>query len=261
MARKFFGNNAQVDKTIEDAVAAMKREGAIIIDPADLPSHATYRESENDVLQYEFKADLNAYLAGLDPSVPVRSLAGVIAFNEKHGDREMPVFGQEIMLQAEKRGPLTDKAYLDALAKNQRLTRDEGIDAVLRKDRLDAMVAPTSGPAWLIDWVHGDRDVPDCTGPAAMAGYPHITVPAGFVHGLPIGISFFGARWSEPVLLRIAYAFEQLAQGPARAQVPGHGAILRYQSVRRASERPWRLCSKTFGMPPGCWRKTPGSRS
>lgn len=209
VARKFFGNDARVDGIIEDGIAEMKRRGAEIVDPADLPTQATYRESENDVLQYEFKADLNAYLSGLDRSVSVRSLSGLIAFNENHRDREMPIFGQEILLQSEKRGPLTDKAYLDALARNRRLTQREGIDAVLQKHRVDAIVAPTSGPAWLIDWVQGDRDVPDCTGPAAMAGYPHITVPAGFVHGLPIGISFFGARWSEPVLLRIAFAFEQ----------------------------------------------------
>jgi amidase len=209
IARKFFGNNSRVDRVIEDCIAEMKRQGAEIVDPADLPSHATYRESETEVLEYEFKADLNAYLSGLDKPVEVRSLADVIAFNEKHASREMPVFGQEIMLNAAKRGPLTEKAYLDALAKNLRLTRDEGIDAVIQKYRVDAIVAPTSGPAWLIDWVHGDRDVPDCTGPAAMAGYPHITVPAGFVHGLPVGVSFFGARWSEPALLGIAYSFEQ----------------------------------------------------
>ncbi len=209
VARKFFGNDARVDRIIEDAIAEMKRRGAEIIDPADLPTHDTYRESENIVLQYEFKADLNAYFAGLDQPAGVRSIEDLIAFNEKHSDREMPLFGQEILLQSEKRGPLNDKAYLDALAKNQRLTRQEGIDAIVQQHRLDAIVAPTSGPAWLIDWVQGDRDVPDCTGPAAMAGYPHITVPAGFLHGLPIGVSFFGARWSEPVLLRIAYAFEQ----------------------------------------------------
>jgi amidase len=213
VARKFFGRSEQVDKIVEDALAAMRREGAAIVDPADLPSHGTYREPENDVLQYEFKADLNTYLAGLDPSVQVRSLASVIAFNEKHRDREMPVFGQEILLQAEQRGPLTDKAYLDAVSNSRRLTREEGIDAVIQQHRVDAIVAPTSGPAWLTDWVHGDRGVPDCTAPAAIAGYPHITVPVGFVHGLPIGISFFGARWSEPVLIRIAYAFEQMAKG------------------------------------------------
>jgi amidase len=209
IARKFFGANSRVDRIIDECIAEMKRRGAEIVDPADLPSHGTWREPEGTVLSYEFKADLNAYLSGLDRSVPVRSLADVIAFNEKHADREMPIFGQEIMIEAQNRGPLTDKAYREALAKCGRLTRDEGIDAVIRKNRLDAIVAPTSGPAWLIDWVLGDRDVPDCTSPAAIAGYPHVTVPAGFVHALPVGISFFGARWSEPVLLRLAYAFEQ----------------------------------------------------
>ena len=209
VARKFTGNHAQVDRVFEQAIAEMKLQGAEIVDPADLPTHATYKSSEWDVLAYEFKTDLNAYLAGLDRSVEVRSLADLIAFNERHRDREMPYFGQETLILAEAKGPLTEKAYLDALERNQRQTREEGIDAVLRKHRLDAIIAPTSGPAWLIDWVHGDQDVADCTSPAAMAGYPHITVPAGFVHGLPVGLSFFGARWSEPVLLRLAYAFEQ----------------------------------------------------
>jgi amidase len=209
VARKFFGGNPKVDALMEDCLGVMKRLGAQLVDPADLPTHSNYRESEFEVLLYEFKADLNAYLEGLDRSVSVRSLADIIAFNEKNGSREMPLFGQEIMLQAEKKGPLTEAAYREALEKNHRRTRQEGIDSVVAKFQVDAIVAPTSGPAWPIDWVLGDREVPDCTGPAAIAGYPHITVPAGFVMDLPIGLSFFGPRWSEPVLLSFAYAFEQ----------------------------------------------------
>ena len=209
IARLLFGRNPDVERLIENCIAEMKRQGAEIIDPADLPSHGKYSEPEGTVLQYEFKAGLNRYLASRGPSSAVRSLADLIAFNEKHADREMPIFGQEILMQSQNRGPLTDKVYLSALADSRRFARDEGIDAVIRDHRVDAIVAPTSGPAWLIDYVHGDYSVTDCTAPAAVAGYPHITVPAGFVHGLPVGISFFGARWSEPKLLGIAYAFEQ----------------------------------------------------
>ncbi len=209
VARKFAGNNAAGDKIFDESIAELKRQGAEVVDPADLTTYDQYREAEFEVLLYEFKADLSAYLSGLPASVPVRSLADVIAFNERHRDREMPYFAQEIMLQAQEKGPLTEQKYLDALAKCRKLTRDDGIDATLSTHRLDAIVAPTSAPAWPIDWVLGDRGVPDCTSPAAIAGYPHITVPAGFVMGLPVGLSFFGAAWSEPVLLKLAYAYEQ----------------------------------------------------
>jgi len=209
VARKFFGANTHGDQIAEGCLAEMKRQGAVIVDPADLPSHGKYKDSEFQVMLYEFKADLNKYLAGRGPHVAVRSLSDVIAFNDKNKDREMQIFDQSLMLMAEKKGPLTEKTYLDALALNHQLTRNEGIDAALKKDRLDAIVCPTSPPAWLIDWVNGDPDILDCTSPAAIAGYPHITVPAGFVHGLPVGISFFGTAWSEPGLLKIAYAFEQ----------------------------------------------------
>jgi amidase len=206
VARKFFGITAGTDRLMEECLAAMKREGAEIVDPANLPSHGQFGESEMTVLEYEFKADLNAYLEARGAHL---TLAGLIEFNEKRRREEMPWFEQEIFIRAEKRGPLTDSAYREALAKNHRLTRAEGIDAILDKFRLDAIVAPTMGPAWLTDWVNGDHDTGGCSGPAAVAGYPHITVPAGFVHGLPVGISFFGAAWKEPVLLKLAYAFEQ----------------------------------------------------
>jgi amidase len=213
LARKFMGNNGAVDRLIEDWIAEMKRQGAEIVDPADLPSSGEAMGSaESDVLAYEFKTDLNTYLAGLGPKARVKSLADVIAFNNDHSIREMPWFAQELFLAAQKKGPLTDQAYLDALAKSKELARAGGIDAIVGKERLDAIIAPTAGPSWIIDWVNGDHDTGGCSTPAAVAGYPHITVPAGYVYGLPIGLSFFGPAWSEPRLLRIAYAFEQMSK-------------------------------------------------
>ena len=139
----------------------------------------------------------------------MRSLKELIAFNEKFAGKELAYFGQDLFVRAEKKGPLTDKAYLDALAKNHRLARTEGIDAVMEKYRLDALVAPTAGPSWLIDLVDGDHDTGGTSSLAAVAGYPNINVPAGFLFGMPVGISFFGRAWSEPTLIKIAYAFEQ----------------------------------------------------
>ena len=209
IARKYFGFNAAVDMLINHAISIMRGLGAEIIDPADLPSHGQFNESEFEVLLYEFKEDLNAYLAAHAASIQVGSLAKIIDFNERNRKDEMPYFEQETMVMAEKKGPLTEQAYVDALEKNHRLSRVEGIDAVVEKYKLDAIVAPTTGPAWLTDWVTGDHESGSCTSPAAVAGYPHVTVPAGFVYGLPVGISFFGPAWSEPVLIRLAYAFEQ----------------------------------------------------
>ncbi|HEV2426429.1 MAG TPA: amidase [Terriglobia bacterium] len=209
VARKFFGIGEAVDKLMEDALQALKSQGAILVDPADIPSLGKFGESEFEVLLYELKADLNKYLAGLGPGAPVHTLADVIAFNEKNSDREMPYFGQDTFIKAQAKGPLTDKAYLDALANDMKQSRTEGIDAVMDKFHLDALVAPTSGPAWLTDLIDGDHDSGGSSTPAAVAGYPNINVPAGLVRGLPVGISFFGRAYSEPVLIRIAYAFEQ----------------------------------------------------
>jgi amidase len=209
VARRFFRAGSIADRILDVAVDAMKRCGAEIVDPADLPTHGRYGESEFEVLLYEFKADLNAYLAALGPQAPVHSLQEVIEFNERHKDREMPFAGQETMIRAQSKGPLTEKAYHDAVAKGHRLTRDEGIDAVMGQNRLDALVAPTTGPAAKTDLVHGDRGVGGSSSAAAIAGYPAITVPAGEAFGLPVGISFFGRAWSEPALLKIAFAFEQ----------------------------------------------------
>jgi amidase len=165
-----------------------------------------------DVLLYEFKHDLNAYFAAAGPKAPVHSLKELIAYNDQHADKELTYFGQDLFVKAEKKGPLTDKAYLDALAKNHRLTRAEGIDAVMDKYHLDALVAPTAGPSWLIDLVDGDHDTGGSSSLAAVAGYPNINVPAGFVFGMSVGISFFGRAWSEPKLIKIAYAFEQASR-------------------------------------------------
>jgi amidase len=209
IARKHFGFNERVDKLMNDLLGEMKKLGAVLVDPADIPTTGKFDDSEFEVLLYEFKADLNAYLAGLGPQAPVHSLKDVIAFNEKNRDREMPYFGQDIMIKAEAKGPLTSKPYLAALQKNHLLTRAQGIDAVMKKNRLDALVAPTGGPAWPTDWINGDHFTGGYSSASAVAGYPHITVPAGNVFGLPVGISFFGGAFSEPRLIKIAYAFEQ----------------------------------------------------
>ncbi|HLY19023.1 MAG TPA: amidase [Bryobacteraceae bacterium] len=206
---KFFGFNEETDRLIEDAIREMKRHGAEIIDPADLPTAGKFDDSEFEVLLYEFKNDLNLYLGALGPKAPVHSLADVIAFNDSHREQEMPYFGQDTMIKAQAKGPLTSKEYLDALEKDHRMARTEGIDAVMGKHRLDALVAPTAGPAWCTDLFNGDHIPGGSSTPAAVAGYPNINVPAGYAFGLPVGISFFGAANSEPLLIKLAYAFEQ----------------------------------------------------
>jgi amidase len=207
--RKGFGFNDAVDKLMKDCIDIMKRRGATVIDPADIPTQGKFDDSELEVLLYEFKADLNSYLASLGPRAPVKSLKEIIDFNEQYRDREMPYFGQDLFIKAQAKGPLTDKAYRDALAKDQRMSRKEGIDLVMDKNKLDALIAPTGGPAWTTDWVNGDHFTGGYSTASAVAGYPHITVPAGYVYGLPVGISFFGRAWSEPTLIKFAYAFEQ----------------------------------------------------
>jgi amidase len=210
VARKYFGSNDAQDLLMNNLIDAMKRQGAEIIDPADLPTHGKFDDTEFLILQYELKADLNAYLAAR-PGAP-RSLKDVIDFNDRNRDKEMPYFAQDIFLKAEAKGPLTTKEYTDALEANHRLSRKEGIDAVMDQFRLDAIMAPTAGPAWITDFANGDHAVGGSSNAAAVAGYPDITVPAGFVFGLPVGISFFGRAWSEPLLLKIAYGFEQTIQ-------------------------------------------------
>ena len=209
---KFFGYSDVVDKLINDAIATMKAQGAVIVDPANIETAGKFDDSEFDVLLYEFKTDLNAYLASLGPSAPVKSLQEIIAYNDAHKDQEMPWFGQEIMIQAQAKGPLTEKKYRDELAKDVKMSRTDGIDATMNKFKLDAIIAPTGGPAWPTDLLNGDHFTGGSSTPAAVAGYPNINVPAGFSHNLPIGISFFGRAYSEPTLIRIAYAYEQASK-------------------------------------------------
>ncbi len=213
--KRYTGYSPETDKLFAAALDLMKQHGATIVDPADIETAGKTDDSEFELLLYEFKADLNAYLAGVEPTVGVRSLADVMAFNTKNAPRELRFFGQEIMEQADKKGPLTEKKYLDDLANNRRLMGTQGIDATIMKYKLDAIVAPTQGPAWLIDLVNGDAGGGGSfTAPAAVAGYPHVTVPMGQVRGLPVGVSFVGRAWTEATLLKLAYAFEQAA--PAR---------------------------------------------
>jgi amidase len=207
--RTGFGFNDAVDKLMNDCIDIIKKRGAVIVDPADIPTAGKFDDSELEVLLYEFKADLNSYLAALGPGAPVKSLKEVIDFNEQYRDREMPYFGQDLFIKAQAKGPLTEKAYRDALAKNQRMSRKEGIDFVMDKNKLDALIAPTGGPGWTTDWINGDHFTGGYSTSSAVAGYPHITVPAGYVFGMPVGISFFGRAWSEATLIKFAYAFEQ----------------------------------------------------
>ncbi|HWA58790.1 MAG TPA: amidase, partial [Gemmatimonadales bacterium] len=207
--KHFTGYHDGTDRVFAEALDAMRQLGAIIVDPADLPHAGEYDDAEFTVLLYEFKADLNAYFAGRGASSPMKSLKDVMIFNEKERQRVMPYFGQELMQQAEAKGPLTEKAYKDALAKCRLLSRTRGIDAIMQRHQLDALVAPTGNPAWPIDLVNGDHFTGSVTTPAAVAGYPHITVPAGFDHGLPVGLSFFGRGWSEARLIGLAYSYEQ----------------------------------------------------
>lgn len=210
VVRKLAGFNPDVDALLAQNIAAMKAAGAVVIDPVELPNLGKYDDAELTVLEFEFKHDLNAYLAALPGSDQVpRSLAGLIAFDAREKSREMPWFGQDLFEQSEKRGSLDEKTYRAALAKAKLLSGARGIDVVLKKYKLDALVAPTAGPAWVTDWVNGDHTVGGSSSPAAVAGYPDISVPAGFVHGLPVGLSFFGAAWSDAKLIRYAYAFEQ----------------------------------------------------
>ena len=210
--KKFWGYSPEADRLVEAALEVLRRQGAELVDPADLPHVGEYGDSEYTVLLYEFKADLNAYLADLGPAAPIKSLADAIAFNERHADRELMYFGQEIFIEAQAKGPLTEREYLDALAKNHRLARDEGIDAVLKQHKLDALVVPTGGPPWPTDLVNGDHFLGDSSTPAAVAGYPSITVPVGYSFGLPVGMSFVGPAWSEGTLIKLAFAYEQAAQ-------------------------------------------------
>jgi len=209
VVRKSFGFMDAVDKVMEAALEAMKKEGAILVDPVEIETAGKWSDTEMTVFMYELKADLNAYLARPGFNPPVKSLKDIIEFNERNHEKEMPYFGQDFFLKAEAKGPLDSREYIEALEKNHQLARKEGIDATMEKHNLDALVGPTGGPAWLTDLVDGDHFGGGSSGAAAVAGYPNVTVPAGFVFGMPVGISFFGKAWSESVLIRLAYAFEE----------------------------------------------------
>ncbi len=214
VARSMAGSNPRLHKILDDCLDVMKQLGAVVIDPVEVPNFNEIGETELEVLHYEFKADLNKYLSSLGPKARVRTLEDVIKFNEDHKERVMPYFGQERMTTAQEKGTLSSKPYREALAKNRRLSRREGIDIPMKVHRLDAIVVPSDGPARLIDLVNGDpsSDDVESTSMAAVAGYPHITVPAGYIFGLPVGISFIARAWKEPVLIKLAFAFEQATQ-------------------------------------------------
>src|SRR5580693_873414 len=207
--RKAFGFNPAVDKLMEDALDAMKKQGAMLVDPVEIETYGKFGETEFLGFMYELKANLNTYLAWLGPNAPVKTLKEIIEFNEKNAAKEMPYFGQENFLKAEEKGPLTTEEYVDAMKKNHELAGKKGIDLTMDKHKLDAIVAPTGGPAWLTDIVNGDSFGGGSSEFAAVAGYPNVNVVAGFSYGLPVGISFFGRAWSEPVLIKLAYGFEQ----------------------------------------------------
>ena len=209
VARNMAGSDPRIIKIFEFCIDIMKKLGAVIVDPADVPNFNKFGKTELDVLHYEFKTDLNKYLASAN--TPMKTMQDVIRFNEENKVRVLQYFGQEHMLTALEKPDLRNKKYRDALAKNRLLTRKNGIDATLKKYKLDAIIVPSGGPSWMIDLVNGDAinwDM-ESTSPAAVAGYPHITVPAGYVFGLPVGISFFAKAWQEPALIKFAYAFEQ----------------------------------------------------
>ena len=215
VVRKFFGWHPEVDRQMAAVLDLLRQLGAVLVDPVEIPHLGDYDAGEFEIMLYEFKHGLNAYLsalpAGDGPARP-RSLAELIEWNRQHAAEEMPWFGQEILEQAEAKGPLTEEAYTKALAENLRLSRGEGLDAALAGQKLDALISPTMGPAYLTDWLNGDHYGGSGTSPCAVAGYPHITVPAGHVHGLPWGLSFMGTAWSEAKLLRFGHGFEQASR-------------------------------------------------
>ena len=209
IVRQYFGINEHADRIVEPLLDVMRDRGAVLVDPANFANFEAFPGAQRTVLQYEFKADLNLYLASR-PDLPVHTLEELIAFNSAHAAEEMPYFQQELFILSQARGPLTDQAYLDALALDCKIARQEGIDEVMDRLELDALFAPTRSPAWVIDVVNGGRGFIESSTPAALAGYPLITVPAGYAFGeLPVGVIFMGRRWSEPTLVKIAFAFEQ----------------------------------------------------
>jgi amidase len=208
VARKYWGTNARLDAVMESALGVLRDRGATLVDPVDLSYAKGLDDPELEVLLYELKTDLEKYFAAC-ASCPVKTLADVVAFDAKNAAREMPFFGQDIFEKAAAKGSLESPDYLAALDKCRKLSRAEGLDALFAQHQLDAIVAPTGQPAWTLDTFNGDHFTMSSTTPAAVAGYPSITVPAGFVGPLPVGLSFFGLAWCEAKLIRLAFAFEQ----------------------------------------------------
>jgi amidase len=211
IAANYFGFNAEVEQLIKEAVTLMKEQGAEIIENLRFDNNEQWGAAEWQVMISEFKSDLNAYLK-TRKGLKVETLSDLIIFNNENAQTELKWFGQEVFELSEKTGGLEEPVYLEALEKSKSMTREGGIDKLMDVHHLDALIAPTNGPAWVIDWINGDHYGGGSSEPAAIAGYPNITVPAGFVHGLPIGISFFGKAWSESTLIRLAYAYEQASQ-------------------------------------------------
>lgn len=216
VVRKFAGFNPQADKLFDESIAVMRKLGAAIVDPVEIATDGKFGDAEMTVLLYEFKADLNKYLAALGPNSQVHSLADVIGFNNDNATEEMPYFGQELLVRADGKGGLESDEYKKALADCKKLTQADGIDAALAKDKLDVLIGITGGPAWVTDLVDGDGGLFSDSSLPAVAGYPHITVPMGMMFGLPLNISFIGTAWSEPTLLKAAYAYEQATRHRAR---------------------------------------------
>ncbi len=212
VVRNYFGFLPQVDEVINKALDILKKNGAVLVDPVEIDSIGKMDVNENTVLLYELKADMKRYLEHRGPQTKMRTLKDLIEFNKSHAKEEMPYFGQELFLEGEAKGPLTDKTYINALTTNHRLSRDEGIDAAMDKHNLDALISPTDSPGWMTDLIDGDHFLGGSSQLAAVAGYPHITVPAGFDFGMPLGISFYGRAWSEDVLIKIAYGYEQASK-------------------------------------------------
>jgi amidase len=218
VVRDYFGRHTDVDAVMEDAIQALTDGGAEVIDPVEIPNRTDINGPSFQVLLYEFKAGVNDWLAAMGSAAPLHSLEEIIAWNEEHAAEAMPWFGQELLVQAQEKGGLDSEEYIESRDNARRRSREEGLDVVIRDQNLDALIGPTGGPAWVTDLVNGDNFSVSSSSPAAISGYPNVTVPAGRVHGLPVGISFFGAPWSEPTLLRIAYAFEQATNHRARPE-------------------------------------------
>ncbi len=208
VVRNYFGRNSKVDALMEEQISLIKKDGATVVD-VNLPTLREFGDAEFEVLLYEFKAGLNKYLA--ERGGKLKTLQDLIEFNQANKDKEMQYFGQDILINAQQKGDLESREYRLALLQSKVLTQDKGIDAIMDKEKLDALIAPSNAPAWMIDLINGDNptNYVSSSSMPAVSGYPNITVPCGFISELPIGISFFGNAFSEPTLIKLAFAFEQ----------------------------------------------------